>query len=150
MARDRGEVSVAFQLPLYPMLDDRPTDSSRDNHGRIWNTRKNRFAWKLYLRKTVKTDIPVYAAPARLEDFSGLPPAYTFIGIGEPFYCETKIYIERLKACGVPAKMDVYDTDFHAFSMLKPKDKLSRLANERFNEFFKYASENYSKKQPDL
>ena len=150
MARDRGEVSVAFQLPLYPMLDDRPTDSSRDNHGRIWNTRKNRFAWKLYLRKTAKTDIPVYAAPARLEDFSGLPPAYTFIGIGEPFYCETKIYIERLKACGVPAKMDVYDTDFHAFSMLKPKDKLSRLANERFNEFFKYASENYSKKQPDL
>ena len=150
MARDRGEVSVAFQLPLYHMPDDRPTDSSRDNHGRIWNTRKNRFAWKLYLRKTAKTDIPVYAAPARLEDFSGLPPAYTFIGIGEPFYCETKIYIERLKACGVPAKMDVYDTDFHAFSMLKPKDKLSRLANERFNEFFKYASENYSKKQPDL
>lgn len=26
MARDRGEVKVAFQMPLYPMLDDRDTE----------------------------------------------------------------------------------------------------------------------------
>ena len=31
--RDSGEVRVAFQMPLYPMLDNRDTDSSRDNHG---------------------------------------------------------------------------------------------------------------------
>ena len=30
-ARDRGEVQVAFQLPLYPMLDCEDTPSSRDN-----------------------------------------------------------------------------------------------------------------------
>ena len=43
-ARDTGEVNVAFQMPLYPMLDDRDTESSRDNHGRVWNTWKNHFA----------------------------------------------------------------------------------------------------------
>lgn len=43
-ARDSGEVSVAFQMPLYPMLDDRDTESSRDNHGRVWNTRRNHLA----------------------------------------------------------------------------------------------------------
>lgn len=34
-ARDEGKVSVAFQMPLYPMLDDRDTESSRDNRGRV-------------------------------------------------------------------------------------------------------------------
>ena len=43
-ARDTGAVNLAFQMPLYPMLDDRDTESSRDNHGRVWNTRKNHFA----------------------------------------------------------------------------------------------------------
>lgn len=28
-ARDRGEVNIAFQMPLYPMLDDRPTETSK-------------------------------------------------------------------------------------------------------------------------
>ncbi|MBQ3575397.1 MAG: alpha/beta hydrolase fold domain-containing protein, partial [Clostridia bacterium] len=50
-ARDRGEVKIAFQMPLYPMLDDRDTDSSGDNHGISWNTRRNHAAWKLYLSK---------------------------------------------------------------------------------------------------
>ena len=31
-ARDEGAVSVAFQMPLYPMLDDRDTASSRLEH----------------------------------------------------------------------------------------------------------------------
>ena len=39
-----------------------------------------------------------YAALARLEDFSGLPPAYSFVGDGEPFYDETVHYFERLRA----------------------------------------------------
>lgn len=49
-ARDTGGVNLAFQMPRYPMLDDRDTESSRDNYGRVWNTRKNHFAWRCYLR----------------------------------------------------------------------------------------------------
>lgn len=48
-ARDRGTINIAYQMPLYPMLDDRDTPSSADNHGRIWNTRKNHKAWRMYL-----------------------------------------------------------------------------------------------------
>ena len=75
-ARDTGEVNVAFQMPLYPMLDDRDTESSRNNHSKIWNTRKNRFTWNLYLRRADRTNLSPYAAPARLRDFAHLPPAY--------------------------------------------------------------------------
>ena len=42
-ARDTGDVKIAFQMPLYPMLDDRDTETSRDNHGKVWNTRKKSF-----------------------------------------------------------------------------------------------------------
>lgn len=32
-ARDKGEVAIAFQLPLYPMLDDRMTnESTKENN----------------------------------------------------------------------------------------------------------------------
>ena len=65
-ARDEGTVNVAFQMPLYPMLDDRDTETSRDNHGRVWNTRRNHLAWRLYLRGRDRADLPPYAAPARL------------------------------------------------------------------------------------
>lgn len=86
MARDKGEVEIAFQMPLYPMIDNFDTDSSKDNHGKRWNTKRNNFAWKKYLRKDVHSDVSPYVAPARQKDYSNLPPAYTFVGDGKPFF----------------------------------------------------------------
>ena len=142
-ARDTGAVRVAFQMPLYPMLDDRNTESSRNNHGRVWNTRKNHFAWACYLLGQNRKNLPPYAVPARLTDFTGLPPAYTFVGDGEPFYAETVLYIEQLKAAGVPASMDVYHSNMHAFDMMQPDDSLSQEAAGRFNAQFAYAQAHY-------
>ena len=142
-ARDTGEVNVAFQMPFYPMLDDRDTETSRDNHGRVWNTWKNHFGWRCYLRGTDRETLPPYAAPARVENMEGLPPAYTFVSTGEPFYAETLEYIRRLKDCGIPASVDVYETDMHAFDMMRPKDALSIEAARRFNESFAYAQAHY-------
>lgn len=83
------------------------------------------------------------AAPARLEDFSGLPPAYSFVGDGEPFYAETVHYFERLRAAGVPAQLDVYHCDMHAFDMMRPQDARSVEAAETFNRQFAYARAHY-------
>lgn len=133
MARDRGQVSVAFQMPLYPMLDNLDTWSSCDNHARVWNTRRNHQAWRLYLRQDAcSADVSPYAAAARATDLTGLPPAYTFVGTEEPFYAETLAYVEALRAAGVPAKVDVYEGMWHAFDMLEPELPESQLARERF------------------
>ena len=43
--KDIGGVNIAFQMPLYPMIDDRDTKTSRDNHAPVWNTRRNHSAW---------------------------------------------------------------------------------------------------------
>ena len=140
-ARDKGSVSIACQMPLYPMLDDRDTDSSRDNHAPVWNTKRNHAAWKLYLKDL--SEVPAYAAPARQTDYSNLPPAYTFVGDIEPFYCETLAYIDNLKAAGVEASVDVYENWFHAYDMFFPFKAASKKAIERFEEWYKYAAEHY-------
>ena len=140
-ARDKGSVNIAYQMPLYPMVDDRDTESSRDNHAPIWNTKRNHAAWKLYLKGL--TEIPHYAAPARQTDYSGLPPAYTFVGDIEPFYCETLAYIENLKAAGVEASVDIYPNWFHAYDMFFPFKAMAKQAIDKFEEQFCYATENY-------
>lgn len=145
-ARDRGEVNIAFQMPLYPMLDDRDTDSSRDNHAFPWNTRRNQSAWKRYLSRVSGTPSP-YAVPARQTDYRNLPPAYTFVGNREPFYCETLAYVDALKQAGITAHADVYPTSFHAFDMLLPFRKMSRRAIVEFEKQYLYAAEHYSASQ---
>ena len=143
LAHDRKDVNVAFQMPLYPMLDDRDTDSSRDNHAPNWNTKKNHKAWKRYLRDAYGTDIvSCYAAPARREDYSGLPPCYTFVGEIEPFRDETLTYVRCLREAGIRAEADVYPGCFHAFDILMPKKKESREAVARFEEKVAYAVAN--------
>ena len=141
-ARDEHSVNIAFQMPLYPMLDHRDTETSRDNHGRIWNTRNNHQAWAMYLRKC-KNEIPYYASPALCSDCSGLPPAYTFVCEGEPFLQETKDYIRHLKEAGIEAEMDVYPGNMHAFDMIRPRMKTSIQAAEAFRQHFRKALTNY-------
>ena len=120
MARDRG-IRVAFQTPLYPMISNIDTESSRDNHGKVWNTRRNHLGWRLYLRRDAKKHVSPYAAPVWQTDYSNLPPCYTFVGDGEPFFCETVKYVEKLKNAGVEAEVDVYHTDVHAFDIFSEK-----------------------------
>ena len=146
--RDTGEVNVAFQMPLYPMLDDRDTETSRDNHGRVWNTWKNHFGWRCYLRGTDRETLPPYAAPARVENMEGLPPAYTFVSTGEPFYAETINYFEHLRDAGIPAELDVYHTDMHAFDIMQPDSALAVRAAEAFNHQFELAQKQYFAPQP--
>ena len=141
-ARDKGEINIAYQMPLYPMIDNEDTDSSRDNHAPVWNTKRNRKAWKEYLRN-IHGEIPPYAAPARQTDYSNLPPAYTFVGDIEPFYCETLTFVENLQKAGVEAKVDVYPGCFHAFDMLLPFLKVSKQAAKTFEEQYLYAAGHY-------
>ena len=138
MARDRG-IQVAYQMPLYPMISNLDTASSRDNHGKVWNTRRNHIGWRLYLRKDAKKNVSPYAAPAQQSDYADLPPCYTFVGDGEPFYEETLQYVANLNAAGVDAAVDVYPTDVHAFDMMDPDSELSKQAIAAFERHFEAA-----------
>lgn len=131
-ARDKGKVKVSMQIPLYPMIDCDDTESSRDNHGRVWNTKRNHWGWKKYLGELYgKENIPVYASPAKETNYANLPECYSFVSDGEPFYQETIDYIHHLQEAGVKAEVDVYKGNIHAFDMLCPWKKSSRQAKKK-------------------
>lgn len=143
-ARDKGEVPIAFQMPLYPMLDDREiTKSSKDNDAPVWNTGSNRAGWELYLKGIPKDKIPCYAAPARATDLNGLPPACTYVGTIEPFYDETIEYFSRLKAAGITVHLKEFSGCFHAFDTVAPGSKPAKKARAFLLDTFKYAQEHY-------
>ena len=133
MARDWGKVNIAFQMPLYPLLDDRMiTASSRNNDAPWWNTRANTEAWRLYLGDAMGTDaVTRYEAPARETDFSGLPPAYSFVGALDPLADETVAYFTQLREAGADVALDVYPRCYHAFDLLVPNAAVSRMADSR-------------------
>ncbi len=149
MARDRGDVRIAHQLPLYPMIDHRMvTASSRDNHAPVWGSQHNRIAWDLYLRGLAGDDVPSYASPALETDCSGLPPTTTFVGDLDPFLDETVDYAERLRAAGVPVELRLYPRCYHGFDMIRPGAKVSREANEFLCARFAFAVDHDFAKQP--
>jgi acetyl esterase/lipase len=122
LARDRGEVQVAFQLLDSPMLDDRQTTaSSRQDDLAVWSRGSNTFGWQSYLgARYGSDDIPATAAPARATDLSGLPPALVSVGAVDGFRDEDVEYARRLNQAGVPTELHVYPGACHGFTMLAP------------------------------
>lgn len=147
-ARDTGDVSVAFQMPLYPMLDDRMiTQSSQNNDAPIWNTKSNEIAWELYLGNDYKTDnVSKYASPARETDYTNLPPTLTYVGTIEPFTDETIEYVNNLEKAGVEVSFRTFEGCFHGFDLLSFTTP-AKEARAFLTEGFMYAVENYTAEQ---
>ena len=148
-ARDKGDVNIAYQIPLYPMLDDRmQTNSMINNNAPIWNERNNIAAWKLYLGEDYQTNnVSPYAAPARLTSFKDLPPTFTFVGSIDPFCDETKTYIENLKQANIPTTFKIYDGAFHSFDRFAPLSRQAKEATQFMLDNYKMATTTYFKEQ---
>ncbi|WP_194818287.1 alpha/beta hydrolase [Nocardia sp. XZ_19_385] len=116
MARDRNGPAIAYQLLIYPMLDpSRATPSYRDNaHGYFVTADHLRWYWEQYLGPDTATDNP-YAAPARANDLSGLPPAHIVTAEYDPLRDEGEAYGARLRAAGVETEVLRYNGEFHGF-----------------------------------
>lgn len=143
-ARDRDEVRIAFQMPIYPMLDDRlQTPSSRDNDAPVWNTRHCRRTWKAYLGPLQGASVPPYAAPARATDYRRLPPTCSFVGGLEPFRDEAEQYVSALRAAGVPVAFALYEGAYHGFDVLVPGARISRQARAFLLDWFAAAVRQY-------
>ncbi|WP_017545354.1 alpha/beta hydrolase [Nocardiopsis prasina] len=129
MSLDRGGPRPLFQLLVYPMLDDR-TALRADLEGldvRMWSVASNRFAWGAYLGTDPgDTGISPYAAPARRDDLSGLPPAWIGVGTLDLFHDEDLAYAGRLREAGVPCATTVVPGAFHGFDTYLPHAEVVR------------------------
>ncbi len=121
LARDRGEVALAFQLLTYPMLDDRTACRTGidERHFRLWNNRSNRFGWQSYTGLAPGSPgITGLTAPARCDDLSGLPPAWVGVGTLDLFHDEDLAYAERLGAAGSGCAVVEVPGAFHGFDLV--------------------------------
>lgn len=141
-------MNIAFQMPLYPMIDDRMiSESARDNDSPVWNSGLNQYAWKLYLGELYGKDVPADAAGARATDYSNLPPTVTFVGDLEPFRDGTIHYVNRLIAAGVRVEFELYKGCYHGFDIICPRAEVSKKAVSFLMRCFKYAVDHYFAEQ---
>ncbi|KAF7552182.1 hypothetical protein G7Z17_g4500 [Cylindrodendrum hubeiense] len=123
LARDRNGPKICAQLLDSPMLDDRmETNSSLQFVGEgSWSRGSNVTAWTAYLGASAgKSDVSPLAAPARIIDAAGLPPAFINAGSAELFRDESIAYAQKLWAAGVQVELHIWQGGFHLFDFLVP------------------------------
>ncbi len=135
LARDRGELPVAFQLLKSPMLDDRLTAPSSNWQVRPWSPAMNALAWRAYLGDLEGDRVPVYAAPARATDLAGLPPAFVLTGSADIYFDESVAYGQALVHADVPTELHVYQDAAHGFELFAPESVPGRRANREQEEW---------------
>ena len=122
LTRDRGEVSLAFQFLLAPMLDDRTCTLANPHPYTgefIWTPEANCFGWSSLLgQEPGGPDVSPYAAAARAEHLEGLPATFLYVGALDLFLEEDLEYARRLMRAGVPTELHVYPGAYHGFRMV--------------------------------
>ena len=135
LTRDRGKVPLAFELLIYPMLDDR-TVTTGDPHPYtgefIWTHDANQFGWTSYLGQAPGSEgVSPYAAAARAQSLAGLPPTYLCVGALDLFLEEDLEYARRLMREGVPTELHVYPGAYHGFNLM-PQAQVSQAFQRDF------------------
>ncbi|MEU3338938.1 alpha/beta hydrolase [Streptomyces sp. NPDC002144] len=129
LARDRNGPQAIGQVLMCPMLDDRnDTPSAHQMAGvGVWDRTSNETGWGALLGEARGTaDVSPYAAPARADDLSGLPPAFIDVGSAETFRDEDVAYASRIWQAGGIAELHVWPGGFHGFDGMVPQAALSR------------------------
>jgi len=118
-ALDAG-VPVAFQLLLYPMLDDRTVLRELPTVGDfVWTPASNRFGWTSYFGHPPRLDdARPYIAAARRQSLAGLAPAWIGVGDLDLFHAEDLDYASRLRAAGVACDLVVVPRMYHGADVL--------------------------------
>ncbi|GIF20005.1 acetyl esterase/lipase [Actinoplanes tereljensis] len=132
-ARDEGGPALLGQMLMCPMLDDRndtPSAVQMDGLG-VWDRQANLMGWSALLGdRRGGPEVSPYAAPARADDLSGLPPAFIDVGSAETFRDEDVAYATRIWQAGGRAELHVWPGGFHGFDMMAPAAALSRDAQD--------------------
>lgn len=102
-------IPLAFQLLVYPMLDDRTLPGRVERKPWwVWTPAHNRYAWTAYLGHPAgEAEDRPYAVAARRGDLTGLAPAWIGVGQVDLFLREASVYAHRLETAGVPVELHV-------------------------------------------
>ena len=134
LARDRGGPKLCFQLLGMPELDDRLETASMQafDDTPLWNRPNAEISWRYYLGGT-PADAAPYAAPARVKDLAGLPPAYVSTMEFDPLRDEGIHYALRLLEHGVSVELHQYPGTFHGSNLVTSAQVSKRSSAEMYD-----------------
>ena len=130
VARDRGGPTLARQLLIYPMLDDRNTTPDPELAPlAAWSYDDNITGWQALLGDAAGgPDVSPYAAPARVVDARGLPAAYIEVGQLDIFRDESLEYSRQLSRAGVQVELHLHPGVPHEFDAIAFASDVARRA----------------------
>ena len=133
LARDNN-VTLAKQILIYPMLDDRnitPDPQLASFATWTWSYTNNHTGWSTLLGDQFGTNtVSPVAAPARLKDAAGLASTYIEVGDLDIFRDEDVAYSDQLKRAGVIVQLIVRPGLNHGFDLFAPEAAATRRAME--------------------
>ena len=137
-AFDEKNITLCGQGLIYPALDNGCSTFSATHFSDapIFNGVANKKMWEVYLPDTFINNAPPYAAPANLQNLSGLAPAYVETAEFDPLRDEGQAYSTRLVEAGVAVTDNFTQGTVHGFDMLK-KNSLAEDAIKRRSDFLK-------------
>lgn len=125
--RDTARDVPRALLLLFPALDDRLESRSavEFTDSPVWDAANTREMWSLYLRGA---EGDPYAAPARADVLTGLPPSYVLVAGCDPLRDEAVDFARRLAGADVPVDLRLWSGAFHVFDQLVPESALASAA----------------------
>jgi acetyl esterase/lipase len=121
--------AIAAQWLFCPMLDDRTAvDRALDGVDHfVWSNRSNLVGWSSYLGSAIgSATLPPYAAAARRDDLTGLPPTWMYTSDIELFHDEDLAYAQRLESAGVDTTLEIVSGAPHGFEAWAADSVLAR------------------------
>ncbi|KAF5664552.1 lipase esterase [Fusarium denticulatum] len=141
MARDRElNPPVAKLMAIYPELDDRTCHPPDTEFLKLasWTSHHNQLAWKAYVGEDkagkLDADISPYAAPARAQNYKGLPSTYVDVGTLDLFRDEDLEFVRRLLEDDVEVEFHLWPGVPHVFEFLAPGTRWHQRAKEAQND----------------
>ncbi|WP_372735195.1 alpha/beta hydrolase [Nocardioides sp.] len=128
-ARDRSGPRICLQVLDVPVLDDRMETASMRAGDRMpmWTRTQAEKSWEMYLDGRPADS---YAAPARAQDLSGLPPAYVAACEYDPLRDEAIAYAARMLVSGVSVELHTWPGTFHGAALVQGAPVVTRMHEE--------------------
>ena len=116
VARDAGDLPIAYQLLIYPATDQRRGAPSHTSNGQgyLLTTDSMKYFHDHYLPDAAR-DLDWRASPLLHADLSKLPPALVLTAGYDPLRDEGMQYAERLTDAGSQATYVCFDRQIHGF-----------------------------------
>lgn len=132
MALDRQEISLCFQLLVYPVCDHSLSSASMKTFQDtpLWNAPSSKLMWDVYLKGKDRNNLPNYVSPLQRTDLNGLPPAYIETAEFDCLRDEALLYSQKLKDTNIKVELNQTKGTIHAYDIIE-KSSITQASIQR-------------------